>query len=103
MCGAGVAGLALAARAWRPRYWPAAVAGAELISAVLRITDNAEGTPWRLRVMLERVAVAAATIVVYDGVRAITDHRETVPAVLLALGAAAIAQVPVDLAARWAR
>ena len=28
-----VAGLALAARAWRPRYWPAAVAGASFLTA----------------------------------------------------------------------
>ena len=28
-----VAGLALAARAWRPRYWPAAVAGAGFLTA----------------------------------------------------------------------
>jgi peptidoglycan/LPS O-acetylase OafA/YrhL len=28
-----VAGLALAARAWRPRYWPAAVAGASFLAA----------------------------------------------------------------------
>src|SRR5882724_10094890 len=28
-----VAGLALAARAWRPRYWPAAVAGAAFVAA----------------------------------------------------------------------
>ena len=28
-----VAGLALAARAWRPRYWPAAIAGAGFLAA----------------------------------------------------------------------
>ena len=28
-----VAGLALAARAWRPRYWPAAMAGAGFLAA----------------------------------------------------------------------
>jgi len=28
-----VAGLALAARAWRPRYWPAALAGAAFLAA----------------------------------------------------------------------
>jgi hypothetical protein len=28
-----MAGLALAARAWRPRYWPAAVAGAGFLAA----------------------------------------------------------------------
>ena len=28
-----IAGVALAARAWRPRYWPAAVAGAGFLAA----------------------------------------------------------------------
>ncbi len=82
--------------------YAAAVAGAELISAVLRFTDGSEGARWRLQVIIQRVAVAAATIAVYDGVRAVVDYRETVAAVLFALAAAAIAQFPVDLAARWA-
>ena len=51
--------------------------------------------------MIERLAVAAATIAVYDGFRALTHHDETVAAVLLTLGAAAVSQLPVDLAARW--
>lgn len=81
--------------------YAAAVAGAELISTLLRVTDRSTGTAWRVQVMLERLLVAAATIIVYDGFRTLTHHDETVAAVLVALGAAAIAQIPVDLAARW--
>jgi hypothetical protein len=76
-----------------------AVVGAELISAVLQLSDR-EST-WRVRVMAERLAVAAVTIAVYDGMRALTHHDETVAAVLLALAAAAVSQLPVDLAMRW--
>jgi hypothetical protein len=83
--------------------YAAAVAGAELISALLRIADDSdEGAGWRLQVMFERLAVAAATLVVYDAARTVANDRETVAAVLLALGAAALSQIPVDLAARWA-
>jgi len=52
-----------------------------------------------LQVMIQRLAVAAATIAVYAGARVVVDHRETVAAVLFALAVAALAQVPVDLAA----
>jgi hypothetical protein len=82
-----------------PRY-AAAVAGAELISLLLRLSDRSSG--WRVPIMVERLVVAAATIAVYDGFRTLTNHDETVAAVLISLGAAALAQVPVDLAARWA-
>jgi hypothetical protein len=81
-----------------PRY-AVAVAGAELISLLLRLSDRSSG--WRLPIMAERLVVAAATIAVYDGFRALTNHAETVVAVLLTLGAAAAAQIPVDLTARW--
>ena len=77
----------------------AAVAGAELISAVLRFSDRESG--WRTQVMVERIVVAAATIAVYDGLRTLTHHDETVAAVLFSLGAAAVSQLPVDLAVRW--
>jgi hypothetical protein len=45
-----VAGLALAARAWRPRYWPAAVAGAAFMVAhamihVLDLTFERSANP----------------------------------------------------------
>ena len=40
-----LAGLALAARAWRPRYWPAAVAGAGFLTAhaLLHVVNLARG------------------------------------------------------------
>jgi len=76
-----------------------AVAGAELISAVLRFNDRESG--WRVQIMIERLAVAAGTIAVYDGLRDVTHHNEAVATVLLTLGAAAVAQLPVDLAMRW--
>ena len=40
-----VGGLALVARAWRPRYWPAAVAGAAFFAAhaVIHVADIAMG------------------------------------------------------------
>jgi hypothetical protein len=75
-----------------------AVAGAELISALLRFNDRESG--WRVQIMIERLAVAAGTIAVYDGLRALTNHNETVAAVLLTLGAAAVVQLPVDLGVR---
>ncbi len=77
-----------------------AVAGAELIFFVLRFSDH----PARVRIQpaLERLAVAGVTIAVYGAVRSLTGYRETVPAVLVCLGAAAVAQMPTDLVARWA-
>ena len=81
-----------------PRY-AIAVAGAELVSAGLRLSARRPG--WQVRVVVERVAVAAATIAAYDGLRALTQHRETVAWVLLSLAAAAGSQLPVDLAVRW--
>src|SRR5207244_714090 len=75
------------------------VIGAELISAALRITHRSAG--WRAQIMIERFIVAAGTIVAYDIVRALTNHQETVNAVLLTLGVAAVSQIPVDLFARW--
>jgi hypothetical protein len=91
--------LVLAASFRVPEY-TVVVVGAELISAVVRLTDRPAG--WRAQVMIERLLVAAATIAVYDGMRTITHHDETVAAVLLTLAAAAIAQVPVSFVARWA-
>jgi hypothetical protein len=91
--------LVLASSFPAPRY-AGAVVGAELISAVLQLSDRESG--WRARIVVERIAVAAATIAAYDGVRTLTHHDETVAAVLLSLGAAAVAQLVVDLAMRWA-
>ena len=76
-----------------------AVAGAELIFLVLRLSGHS--TRMRIQLIFERLAVAAATIATYDAVRSLTEHRETVPAVLACLSAAAAAQIPVDLTARW--
>ena len=90
--------LVLAASFRVPEY-TVVVVGAELISAAVRLTDRPAG--WRAQIMVERLLVAAATIAVYDGMRAITHHDETVAAVLLTLAAAAIAQVPVSFVARW--
>lgn len=89
--------LVLASTYSAPRY-ATAVAGAELICLLLRLSDRSAG--WRIQTMIERILVAAATIAVYDSVRALTHHGETVAAVLLTLGAAAVAQLPVDLGAR---
>ena len=92
--------LLVLASSFRAPQYAAVVIGAEVISAVLRVTARSVG--WRIRIIGERVIVAAATIAVYDLFRAATNHDETVAAVLLTLGAAAASQVPVDLAARWA-
>ncbi len=75
------------------------VVAAELISGVLRISHRSAG--WRPQIVVERIVVAVATVATYDAARALTHHDETVAAVLFALGAAAVAQLPVDLAARW--
>ena len=72
-----------------PRY-AAAVAGAELISAVAAVLRSIVRVAHPI--MLERLVVAAATIAVYDGFRSVTHYRETVGAVLLTLGAAALSQ-----------
>ena len=44
-----MAGLALAARAWRPRYWPAAVAGAGFLAAhaLIHLVMIASGHTYR--------------------------------------------------------
>ncbi len=90
--------LVLASTFPAPRF-AGAVAGAELISALLRFSDRDSG--WRVQIIVERLVVAAGTIAVYDGLRAVTHHDETVAAVLLTLGAAAAVQLPLDLAVRW--
>jgi hypothetical protein len=92
--------LLVLASSFRAPEYAAVVAGVELISALLRFTDRSHG--WRVQVMAERLLVATATIVVYDGASALTNHRETVAAVLTTLGCAAVVQIPVDLGARWA-
>ncbi len=90
--------LVLASSFPAPQY-AGAVAGAELISLLLRFSDHQSGR--RMEIVAERLVVAAATIVVYDGARAVA-RGERVTAILIALGVAAAVQVVVDLAARWA-
>jgi hypothetical protein len=80
-----------------PQY-AGAVAGAELISLLLRFSDHHSGR--RLQIIAERLVVAAATIVAYDAARSVA-RGERVTAVLVALGTAAVSQLVVDLAARW--
>jgi hypothetical protein len=57
-----VAGLALVARAWRPRYWPAAVAGAAFFvaHAVIHVADIALARTASVGVDVFLVVVPAA-------------------------------------------
>jgi hypothetical protein len=48
-----VAGFALATRAWRPAYWPAAVAGAAFL--VTHAGDPSRGYPDKLRHVPDRI------------------------------------------------
>ena len=76
----------------------AAVAGAELIAAVLWFSDRESGS--HVKTLVLRPVVAAATIVAYDAVQSVLHHREQLPVVLAALAAAAAAQVAVDTGTR---
>jgi peptidoglycan/LPS O-acetylase OafA/YrhL len=60
-----VAGLALAARAWRPRYWPAAAAGAGFLAAhaLLHLIMIASGHDHHLGSDLAAIVVPAALAV----------------------------------------
>jgi hypothetical protein len=80
-----------------PEY-VAAVVGAEVIVVALRIVDSS--TQWRLATLLERLVVAAATFAAYRVVWNAVDQEEKVGPVLLALAAAATAQVVVDVIMR---
>jgi hypothetical protein len=91
--------LLVLASSFRAPEFAVVVVGAELISVALRISHGSSGR--RPEIVIEHLMVAAATIAVYDGVRALTHHDETVAAVLLTLTAAALAQIAVDLATRW--
>lgn len=59
-----VASLALIARAWRPRYWPAALAGAAFMvaHALIHVADltMAKSGDWRVDVFLVIVPAALA-------------------------------------------
>ena len=91
--------LVVLASSFRAPQYAAAVAGAELISLLLRFSDRQSGRG--MKIVAERLVVAAATIAAYDAARTVA-RGERVAAVLLALGVAAVVQVAVDLAARWA-
>jgi hypothetical protein len=75
-----------------------AVLSAELIAMFLRPTENDK--LWRVEILVARNAVAAATLGAYRATADLLDHKETVAAVLTALGAAAVAQLLADLALR---
>src|SRR5437870_11179024 len=68
--------LLVLASSFRAPQYAAVVVGAEVISAVLRASARSVG--WRIRIVGERVVVAAGTIAVYDLFRAATHHDETV-------------------------
>lgn len=76
------------------------VAAAQLVAFVLRPAGT--GGESRTMLLAARLLVAAVTFGVYRATEAALDHRETVAAVLLALGAAAAAQVLADLVLRAA-
>jgi hypothetical protein len=89
--------LVVLASSFTLREYAIAVAGAELASILLRITDQQ-----RVRhvvVFGVRIAVAAATYAAYEGAWHLVGQRENVAAVLVALAAAAAAQLVVDVAA----
>ncbi len=71
-----------------------AVLSAELVSIVLRISDRSRE---RIKIFAVRMAVAAATYAAYQAAWHLVGQREEVPSVLFALGAAAAAQVVVDV------
>src|SRR5437016_12651878 len=56
--------LLVLASSFRAPEYAVVVIGAEMISAALRITHRSAG--WRAQIMIERLIVAATTIVVYD-------------------------------------
>jgi hypothetical protein len=91
-----------------PEY-AAAVLGAEAIALFFHFSDATEprrDAPLaglglaRVVVLGERLVVAAATFAAYRGMAAAVQDRETITTVLLSLGAAAAAQVLVDVPLR---
>jgi hypothetical protein len=67
------------------------------------LTSGEEPAARRAETVAVRIVVAAATYGAFRGVGALQDPVETVPNVLGALGAAAVAQLAVDALARAAR
>ena len=87
--------LVVLASSFGVREYAAAVLGAELVSILLRITDRSR--KWRLAIFVVRMAVAAATYAAYEGAWHAVGEREKVAPVLIALAAAAAAQLVVDV------
>ncbi len=60
-----VAGLALAARGWRPRYWPAALAGAAFFAGhgVIHVLDIIAGRTHHAGIELALIVIPAALAV----------------------------------------
>ncbi len=89
--------LVVLASSFNLREYAIVVAGAELVSILLRITDQQ-----RVRHVVlfgVRIAVAAATYAAYQGAWHLVGERERVVPVLVALAAASAAQLVVDVAA----
>jgi hypothetical protein len=76
------------------------VLAAEAIALPLRDRDH--NASWRLRILVDRLAVAAATFGAYSLAARALDERETVAAVLATLAASAAAQVVTDAVIRKA-
>jgi hypothetical protein len=89
--------LVVLASSFTLREYAIAVLGAELVSILLRITER--GHVWRLTIFVVRMAVAAATYAAYQGAWHLVGEREEVALVLVALAAAAAAQLVVDVTA----
>jgi hypothetical protein len=89
--------LVVLASSFTVREYALAVLGAEVVSILLRITDRSRG--WRLTIFVVRMTVAAATYAAYEGAWHLVGRREEVAAVLVALAAAAGAQLVVDVTA----
>jgi hypothetical protein len=71
---------------------------AELVAFFVRPTR--QDPLWRVEITVMRLTIAAATFLAYRGTMNVFDERESVPVVLTALGAAAIAQLGTDVMLR---
>ncbi len=89
--------LVVLASSFTLREYAIAVAGAEVASILLRITEQQRVR--HLVVIGVHVVVAAATYGAYQAAWRLVGHREQVAPVLVALAAAAVAQLVVDVTA----
>jgi hypothetical protein len=87
--------LVVLASSFNLRAYTVAVVAAELVSIIVRTTDR--NPVWRLKIFVVRIAVAAGTYAAYQAVWHLLGEREEVGVVLLSLGAAAAAQLVVDV------